>query len=68
MSDDMTCFIILKEELDQKWQDYFAPFECKRTNGMTLLTGKVHDQAELFGVLIKIRDAGLSLISVDTVQ
>jgi len=28
----------------------------------------VHDQAELFGLLLKIRDHGLQLISVNTVQ
>ena len=34
----------------------------------TILTGTAHDQAELFGVLLKIRDLGLKLVSVNPVS
>ena len=53
------------EVLDEKWAVYFAPFVVTTNTNQTLLTGVVHDQAELFGVLLKIRDLGLRLISVN---
>ncbi len=52
------------EVLDDKWSAYFAPFIVSRGEGETILTGEAQDQAELYGVLYKIRDSGLVLISV----
>lgn len=34
-------------------------------DGQTLISGKIKDQAELFGILIRIRDMGIPLISVN---
>ncbi len=51
--------------LDGKWAAYFAPFEVIAGFEETILRGQVHDQAELFGVLFKISDLGLKLISVN---
>lgn len=34
------------------------------TNGETLISGKVKDQAELYGILIRIRDLGIPLLSL----
>jgi hypothetical protein len=34
----------------------------------TTLIGMIHDQAELFGILLKIRDLGLRLISVNLIH
>ena len=56
--------IHLRGVLGEKWADYFAPFTLSAGNDETILTGEVHDQAELFGVLLKIRDLGLVLVSV----
>lgn len=39
-----------------------------KENGETLLSGPVVDQAALYGVLIKVRDLGLPLISVMPAQ
>lgn len=39
-----------------------------KDNGETLLSGPVVDQAALYGVLIKVRDLGLPLVSVMPVQ
>ena len=55
------------EVLDEKWRAYFAPFELAPGTEETALTGVAHDQAELFGVLLKIRDLGLRLVSVNPV-
>ena len=51
-------------QLDQKWTDWFDGFTITPINGETLLTGLITDQAALHGILAKIRDLGLSIISV----
>jgi hypothetical protein len=55
------------EVLDEKWAAYFAPFSLTVNDEKTVLTDMVHDQAELFGVLLKIRDLGLHLLSVNPI-
>ena len=57
--------IRVREVLDEKWAGYFSPFALSVAGDETLLNGIVHDQAELFGVLLKIRDLGLQLVSVN---
>ena len=57
--------IRIRDVLDEKWAAYFAPFAISVAGNETLLTGTVHDQAELFGILLKIRDLGLQLVSVN---
>ena len=59
--------ICVRDILDEKWSTYFLPFTLTTGDDETLLTGLVHDQAELFGVLLKIRDLGLWLVSVNPV-
>ncbi len=59
--------IRVRDVLDEKWAPYFAPFEVTPGTNETVLTGLAHDQAELFGVLIKISDLGLKLVSVNPV-
>jgi len=56
--------ICLGEVLDEKWAAYFALFSLTIYDNETILIGTVHDQAELFGVLLKIRDLGLRLLSI----
>jgi hypothetical protein len=53
--------------LDEKWKDHFAPFTLTAAGDESLISGIARDQAELFGVLLKIRDHGLTLISVNPV-
>jgi hypothetical protein len=59
--------IRVKDVLDEKWRAYFAPFYLSVREDETILTGTAHDQAELFGVLLKIRDLGLVLVSVNPI-
>jgi hypothetical protein len=59
--------ICLGEVLDEKWGEYFAPFSLTVNDKETRLIGIVHDQAELFGVILKIRDLGLRLLSVNPI-
>ena len=55
--------------LDEKWSDWFDGFTiAPRADDETLLTGPVADQAALHGLLGKIRDLGLPLLSVKRVE
>ena len=57
--------IRLKGHLDARWTERFDGLTITlEDNGDTLLTGPVVDQAALHGLLKKVRDLGLSLISV----
>ncbi len=52
--------------LDIAWSDWFEDLTVTHEpNGETMLAGPVRDQAALFGLLIKVRDLGLTLISVN---
>jgi hypothetical protein len=59
--------IHIRDVLEQKWTTFFTPFRLTFRADETILTGVVHDQAELFGMLLKIRDLGLRLVSVNPV-
>ena len=57
--------ICVKGHLAPHWSDWFEGFAIAlKDNGETLLSGPVIDQAALYGVLIKVHDLGLPLISV----
>jgi hypothetical protein len=56
--------IRVEGRLGKMWADWFDGFEITRLKDETLLTGKVEDQAALHGVLNKVRDIGLTLISI----
>ena len=61
--------IRVKGELDRRWSDWFGGFAITtHDDGETLLTGSVADQADLHGLLAKIRDLGLPLLSVQRVE
>ena len=57
--------IRLKGHLDVRWADQFEglSFTYER-DGTTILSGPVVDQAALYGLLRKLRDLGLPLLSV----
>jgi hypothetical protein len=65
MLDPTSYEICVEEILDEKWAAHFQPFRLTSSEAGSILTGEVHDQAELFGVLLKIRDLGLRLVSVN---
>ena len=57
--------IRVKGDLDKKWSDWFDGFTISpQADDETLLTGPVADQAALYGLLSKIRDLGLPLLSL----
>jgi len=60
------CYKIrIKGHLDDKWADRFEGLTITlEEDGDTLLTGPVIDQAALHGLLKKVRDLGMPLLSV----
>jgi hypothetical protein len=56
--------------LDEHWSDWFDGFRLQRDEpaDATVLFGTVADQASLYGVLSRIRDLGLPLLSVRIVD
>jgi len=57
--------IRIKGHLDDTWADWFEGLTIARAdNGETWLRGSVSDQAALYGLLRKVRDLGLPLLSV----
>lgn len=60
--------IRLKGHLGPEWANWFEGFTIDRqAGGDTLLTGPVADQSALHGLLKKVRDLGLPLLSVNPV-
>ena len=60
--------IRVQGELDEGWADRFGNMTITAQGGITTLTGTVADQPALHGLLIRIRDLGLPLISVNYVE
>jgi hypothetical protein len=61
--------IKIEGHLGRQWTDWFEGLTITlEDNGETLLTGPVIDQAALYGLLKKVRDLGLPLISVNRVD
>jgi hypothetical protein len=61
--------IRVRGELDSHWSAWFEGLTLTPLgNGETLMAGLIQDQAALHGILAKIRDLGLPLVSVMCVQ
>ena len=61
--------IRIEGHLDHRWAGWFDGLTLTlEDNGDTLLTGRVVDQAALHGLLRKVRDLGMPLVSVRRVS
>jgi hypothetical protein len=61
--------IRLKGHLDARWADWFEGLTITlEEDGETLLTGPVVDQPALHGLLKKVRDLGIPLISISPLE
>jgi len=61
--------IRLKGHLDTRWAAWFDGLSLtNESDGTTLIHGPVADQAALHGLLQKVRDVGLPLVSVTQVE
>jgi len=58
--------IRIRGHLDVRWANWFEGLTLtQEETGDTLISGQVSDQAALFGLLRKVRDAGMQLVSVN---
>ena len=56
----------IKEGIDEHWSEWFDGLEIRHTEqNETVLSGCIADQAALYGLLIKLRDLDLSLVSLN---
>jgi len=60
--------IRVQGQLEERWSDWFNNFTILGDGNQTILTGTVTDQAELRGLLNKICDLNLTLISLERVE
>jgi len=57
--------IILQDELNENWATWFEGLRVEKSeNSMTRLTGEITDQPALHGLLERVRDLNLHLVSV----
>jgi hypothetical protein len=61
-----TVVIRIEGHIDKDWAEWLEDFSVAHLAGEeTVLTGTVPDQAALYGLIAKLRDLGLKLISVE---
>lgn len=59
------CGIVVKGYLDMDWSGWFEGLRITHNDrGDTLFSGQIRDQVAFYGLLAKVRDLGLFLISV----
>jgi hypothetical protein len=57
--------IVVRGELSQRYSTAFEGMTLEAEDGLTTITGPVVDQAHLHGLLDRVRDLGLELVSVN---
>ena len=57
--------LVLRGELGDRFEPLFEGMHIERRPGQTLLSGEVRDQSHLHGLIERIGDLGLELVSVN---
>jgi len=66
---DQSLYVIRMEgQLDKSWSGWFSGLSITYTNGVSTLTGPIADQAALRGILTKLWDLNLTLLSVARIE
>lgn len=66
MSEKLYCHIRVKGHLSARWSDWFDDLDVEnRPNGEAVFSGVLPDQAALYGVLNRLRDLGVMLVSLN---
>ena len=61
--------IRIEGHLDESWAEWLGEFTFQYTEqNETVMAGDVKDQAALYGLIAKLRDLGIKLISVNSIQ
>ena len=59
--------ICIEGQLDETWSEWFEGFMVSHNEqNQTILVGELPDQAALYGLITKLRDLGLNLLSVNS--
>ena len=69
MSDSIHCEIRVKGHLSSHWADWFSGLEIEnQPDGKAVLTGYLPDQAALYGILKRMGNLGIALISLNCIE
>ncbi len=61
--------IHIKGQINRQWSDWFGGLSISHANpDETILCGFLPDQAALYGVISRLRDLGLELVSVKSLK
>jgi len=57
--------VVIEGIIDEQWAEWLEGFKLSQLeNERTMLTGSVEDQSSFYGLIAKMRDLGLKLLSV----
>jgi hypothetical protein len=69
MTEAIHCEIRVKGHLSSQWSDWFDGLEIEnRSDGHAVLSGYLPDQPALYGVLKRMSNLGLALVSLQCVE
>ena len=60
--------IKIRGHLSENWKEWFDGMDISHEGDLTVLSGEITDKAYLHGILNRIRDLNLKLISVDIIE
>lgn len=60
--------IVVRGQIDQTWSAWLSELSILYEDDLSILTGALPDQSALYGVLLKLRDLNLTLISLERLE